>query len=64
MVCNSEIMDMLLISREGISLKLDAIALLTCIAMKYPEDYKCNQSIYVKLFVQQVAIRAADYLIT
>ncbi|EOS77671.1 hypothetical protein C819_00782 [Lachnospiraceae bacterium 10-1] len=70
-VCNSETMDMListvadtlLISKEGISIKLDAIALLICIAVKYPEDYKRNQSIYEKLFNQQERIEAADHSI-
>lgn len=69
--CNSEIMDMListvadtlLISKEDISIKLDAIALLICIAIKYPEDYKRNQSIYEKLFNQQEAIDVADHSI-
>lgn len=35
----SVVADTLLISKEGISTKLDAIALLICIAVKYPEDY-------------------------
>lgn len=68
--CESEIMDILisvvsdtlLISKEDISTKLDAIALLICIAIKYPEDYKRNQSIYEKLFDQQEAIEEADHL--
>lgn len=69
--CDSEIMDMListvadtlLISKEDISTKLDAIALLICIAIKYPEDYKRNQSVYEKLFDQQDAIEVADHSI-
>lgn len=69
--CESEIMDMLisavadtlLISKEDISTKLDAIALLICIAVKYPEDYKRNQRIYEKLFDQQEQIEVADHLL-
>lgn len=67
-VFDSETMDMListvsdtiLISKEGISTKLDAIALLICIAVKYPEDYTRNQGVYEKLFEQQKAIEVAD----
>lgn len=70
-VCESETMNMLisavvdtlLISKEGISTKLDAIALLICIAVKYPEDYMRNKSIYEKLFEQQEAIEVADHSI-
>lgn len=67
-VFDSETMDMListvsdtiLISKEGISTKLDAIALLICIAVKYPEDYTRNQGVYEKLFEQQKTIEVAD----
>lgn len=70
-VCDPEIMDVListvadtlLISKEGISTKLDAIALLICIAVKYPEDYIRNQIVYEKLFEQQKAIEVADHSI-
>lgn len=70
-VFDSETMDMListvsdtiLISKEGISTKLDAIALLICIAVKYPEDYTRNQVVYEKLFEQQKTIEVADNLI-
>lgn len=63
-VCDAEIMDMListvadtlLISKEDVSTKLDAIALLICIAVKFPEDYLRNQSIYEKLFEQNEKI--------
>ena len=66
--CNAETMDKListvadtlLISKEGISTKLDAIALLICIAVKYPEDYARNQSVYEKLFDQREAIEVAE----
>ena len=70
-VCDSETMDMListvadtlLISKEGISTKLDAIALLICIAVKFPEDYKRNQIVYEKLYEQQESIEVADHSI-
>ncbi len=56
----SVVADTLLISKEGISTKLDAIALLICIAVKYPEDCTRNQGIYEKLFEQQKTIEVAD----
>ncbi len=67
-VCDSETMDMLiatvadtlLISKEGISTKLDAIALLICIAVKFPEDYKRNQSVYEELYERQESIETVD----
>ena len=69
--CNPEIMDVLisavadtlLVSKESISTKLDAIALLICIAVKYPEDYIRNQVVYEKLFDQQKDIEVADHSI-
>lgn len=69
--CNSDTMDTListvadtlLISKEGIATKLDAIALLICIAVKYPEDYVRNQSVYEKLFERQEAIGVAEHSI-
>lgn len=68
LTCDADTMDMLisvvadtlLISKEGISTKLDAIALLICIAVKYPEDYTRNHDVYEKLFEQQKAIEVAD----
>ena len=56
----SVVADTLLISKEGISTKLDAIALLICIAVKYPADYTRNQGVYEKLFEQQKTIEVAD----
>lgn len=69
--CNSDTMDTListvadtlLISKEGIATKLDAIALLICIAVKFPEDYVRNRSVYEKLFEQQEAIGVAEHSI-
>ena len=68
-VCDAETMDMListvadtlLVSKEGISTKLDAIALLIGIAEKYPEDYIRNKSVYEKILEQQEAIEVVEY---
>lgn len=59
----SEVANTLLISKENASTKLDAIALLICIAVKYPEDYARNQIIFEKLFEQQDNIEAAEHSI-
>ena len=48
--------DTLLISKESIFKKLDAVSLLICIVVKYPKDYIRNQEVYKKLFEQQEAI--------
>ena len=56
----SAVADTLLISKEGISTKLDAIALLICIVVKYPEGYTRNQEVYEKLCEQQKTIEVAD----
>ena len=52
-----------LFSKESIATKLDAIALLICIVVKYPKDYIRNQSVYEKLFEQQKAIEVEDHSI-
>lgn len=52
--------DTLLTSKEGISVKLDAISLLICIAVKYPDDYNRNRSIYHKIFEYQNKIETID----
>lgn len=59
----SAVADTLLISQEDISTKLDAIALLFCIVIKYPGDYIRNQSVYEKLFEQQEKIKINDHAI-
>lgn len=56
----SVVADTLLISKEDVPTKLDAIALLICIAVKYPEDYIRNQGVYEKMFEQQKNIEVAD----
>lgn len=58
----STVADTLLISKEDISTKLDAVGLLICIIVKYPQDYIRNQSIYNILFEQQEEIEAHDDL--
>ena len=52
-----------LISKENISTKLDAVALLICLAKKYPEDYICNQDIYENLLEHQEEIEVANHSI-
>lgn len=59
----SAVADTLLISQEDISTKLDAVALLICIAIKYPAAYIRNQSVYEKLFEQQERIEVNDHSI-
>lgn len=57
-IINNQVMDELinavaetiLISRESISTKIDAVSLLACVVLRYPEDYKRNQEIFNKLF--------------
>ena len=56
----SVVADTLLISKEDVPTKLDAIALLICIAVKYPEDYIRNQRVFEKMFEQQKNIEVAD----
>ena len=56
----SVVADTLLISEEEISTKLDAIALLICIVVKYPEHYARNQCVFEKLYEQQSTIETAD----
>lgn len=70
-VCDAETMnalistvaDTLLVSKESIEIKLDAIALLICIAVKFPDDYKHNHSVYDKLYEQEKSIEDAGYSI-
>lgn len=56
----STVTDTLLVSKESISTKLDAVALLVCIAHKYPDDYIRNKSIYEKLHEMQESIEVTD----
>lgn len=45
----SAVSDTLLVSKEEIDVKLDAISLLICIALKYPEDYIRNKDIFNRI---------------
>lgn len=56
----SVVADTLLISKEDVPTKLDAIALLICITVKYPEVYIRNQGVYEKIFEQQKNIEVSD----
>ncbi len=56
----SVIADTLLISKEEISTKLDAITLLICITVKFPEDYKKKSRCIQKKYEQQKAIEDVD----
>lgn len=56
----SVVADTLLISKEDVPTKLDAISLLICIAVKYPEDYIRNQGVYEKMYEQQKNIEVSD----
>ncbi len=49
----STVADTLLKSKEDIRIKLDAISLLICIAVKYPKDFLRNRSIYEMLVDKQ-----------
>lgn len=50
----------LLKSKESISIKLDAISLLICIAVKYPMDFQRNRSMYEQIFDKQDEIDCTD----
>ena len=57
----STIIDTILISKEDISVKLDAITLLICIAIRYPEDYMRNKNVYKKLVECQDTIEMQEH---
>ena len=56
----SAVADTLLVSKEGIRIKLDSISLLICIALKFPNHYIRNASIYEKLFEKRDEIEAEE----
>lgn len=70
-LCESTIMDeiisstasTLLHSKESISIKLDAVSLLCCIMVKYPEDYKRNQQVYDELYEKREEIDSSNHSI-
>ena len=67
-ICDNETMDMLIsavadtiiVSKESILVKLDAVSLLICIVLKYKEDYIRNQYIYDKLIEMQETIDVTE----
>lgn len=56
----SVIADTLLVSKEGINTKLDAVSLLICIAIKYPEDYIRNKGTYDQIIQKRMDIQDID----
>lgn len=56
----SVVADTLLFSQENISTKLDAITLLICVILKYPDDYARNRLVFQKLFDQREEINVVD----
>lgn len=56
----SSLSDTLLISKESISTKMDAISLLICIAIKFPGDFNRNRKVYEQLYEQQETIVEDD----
>lgn len=57
----SVVVDTLIVSKEGISTKLDAISLLACIVIKYPDAYERNANIFERITKEKEAIEAADF---
>lgn len=54
------ISDTVLKSKEGIREKIDAISLLICIAILYPEEYEHNKDIYNLVYEKREEIDASD----
>ena len=50
----------LLVSKESIHIKLDAVSLLVCIALKFPEHYTRNKATYTLLREKREKIETAD----
>ncbi len=57
----SAVAETILVSKEGISTKLDAVSLLICIVLKCPEDYTRNQEVFEKIFAQREDIDTSDH---
>lgn len=47
-------------SKEGIQIKLDSVALLICIAIKFPEHFERNRSVYDLIYEKRAEIEEAD----
>lgn len=56
----SVVTDTLLVSKEGINTKLDAVSLLICIVIKYSKDYKRNLHVFKKLVKNKEKIELPD----
>ena len=52
--------DTLLVSKEGIHIKLDAVSLLVCIVLKFPEHYQRNKATFDLLREKRADIQTAD----
>ena len=50
----------LLYSKEGVREKLDAVSLLICIVLNYPEDYKRNIGVFTEIYDKREEIRIED----
>lgn len=53
--------DTLLIAKEGIQIKMDAVSLLVCIILKFPEHYERNRAVFDALFERKDEIQTADF---
>ncbi len=57
----STLADTLLVSKEDIDIKLDAICLLICIIIKYPDGFKRNYNIFEQIYNEKEKIEEGDY---
>lgn len=53
--------DTLLLSKESLRTKLDAISLLICIVLTFPDDFKRNYLVYEKLYEQKENIERGEH---
>ena len=56
----SVVADTLIVSKEGITVKLDAISLMICIAIRYPEVYSRNSDIINAILQEKDCIEDID----
>lgn len=54
--------DTLLIAKESIQIKLDAVSLLACIVLKFPDHYERNKAVFDVLFEKKKEIQTEDFL--
>ncbi|MBD5155888.1 MAG: DUF4062 domain-containing protein [Oscillibacter sp.] len=57
----SVVADTLLVSKEGLGAKLDAISLLACIVIKYSDDYARNIHVFERIAAERGAIETTDF---